>query len=145
MILPWLRPVAHLALAVLLIANGPVAAALAAMLPANHTHEEAAATESEEECEDQCPCCCHTRPAEDGQRAATSEGERPCPCCPSCPHDPQGPHCPGCFWCSAAKAPCCLETRLTLHPDPYPGSPIGERCLLSPRATPSELFHPPRA
>ncbi|MCI0458838.1 MAG: hypothetical protein L0Z62_17915 [Gemmataceae bacterium] len=144
MIHPWLRSVVHLALAVLLIANGPVAAALAAMLPAKHTHPEAEPTQSEDECKDDCPCCSHTKPAEAGQRAAPSESEQPCPCCPSCPHDSQGPHCPGCYWCSAAKAPCCLETHLALDADLCPGSPLSERCLLSPRATPNELFHPPR-
>src|SRR5262245_38488315 len=119
-----LRLVAHLLLAVLLIANGPVAAALAAALPARPTHDQedprSACGESEEEgdCDSGCPCCSHTTPNRTHHRAATTESEEPaptdsggqrsCPCCPSGPHDSQGPHCPGCFWCGAAKAPCCL-------------------------------------
>src|SRR6266545_459163 len=154
-----LRLVAHLALAVLLIANGPVAAALAATLPARPTHDQdkpcSCCCEGEEaECDSGCPCCSRVPPsATDHQPAATTEGdesapgkagcERPCPCCPSCPHGSQGPDC--CNWCGAAKAPCCLDTHFTLDADPDPGSPLSEHCLLSLHATPNELFHPPRA
>lgn len=156
-----LRLVAHLTLAIFLIANGPVnLAALACAAPARNPAPDCDTRVSSDQ-ETGCCCegCCSADEEVGGAGrscAATSPGSReatpgepgvapdcPCPSCPCCPH------CPGCpagCWCCAAKAPCCLTgSPAGVGPVPCLGDCLADLSAVIPSAPAREVFQPPRA
>jgi len=166
----WLPLVARLSLALLVIANGPATAALAAFVPAGgpadclcpdctSSNPEPRQEQpsgcgcgrcgcpSEQDCTDvtetpspQAPDQSPAGPGDETEEPAIPADEPSGPSCPGCPHCPSG-----CCWC-AAKAPCCLlASGVAVGYAPCIGPNVSELPLLPAAAPPDDLFHPPRA